>query len=369
MSTKKRQSFNFSEIAMQSTISINRDDNPYDKYVEGGHIESNTLKIRKWGVFGDQYVGPAFHRVFKKGQILYCSRRTYLKKVAVPHFDGITSNTTFVIEPKVVDGFIPQLLPFIMLSSNFTQHSVLYSKGSTNPYINYKDLEGFEFSLPGVAEQNKILNILNKIQGNEHALVDSISSLIKLNDVLLSDSLKKSAPSLPLSKLLTETKRSVSDLSSASKHIGFEHINSDDLFVRECEEVSQINSHKSLFEYGDILYGKIRPYLRKVALSNMEGVCSSDILVLRPEVTETAINIAWYLKSTYFSNVAMSSAKGSKMPRADWNVLQKHTIPASFLDEKYTKIAKAYYDQLSYLNEQLRLTKELQISLTDRLLG
>ncbi|HDZ9287341.1 TPA: hypothetical protein RUZ31_003608, partial [Vibrio cholerae] len=105
MGEHKVLNLKFSDVAMQCKESVDRNNNPYRRYVEGGHIESETLKLRNWGEFGDQYVGPAFHRIFKKGQILYCSRRTYLKKVVIPDFDGITSNTTFVIEAKPADGF------------------------------------------------------------------------------------------------------------------------------------------------------------------------------------------------------------------------------------------------------------------------
>lgn len=154
----------FGEIAQQCKESVDRENNSFDKYVEGGHMDSNNLRISRWGTFGDQYVGPAFHRIFRKGQILYGSRRTYLKKIAIADFDGITANTTFVIEPKINEKFYAPLLPFIMLSDSFTSYSVGKSKGSTNPYINWKDLCDFEIILPSIDRQKTVYKILSKSQ-------------------------------------------------------------------------------------------------------------------------------------------------------------------------------------------------------------
>jgi restriction endonuclease S subunit len=92
--------------------------------------------------------------MFKAGQILYVSRRTYLHKVAVPHFDGICANTTFVIEPTG-RGLLPELLPFVMQSSSFNEHAVHESRGSTNPYVNWKDIAKYKFDVPASLDIQK----------------------------------------------------------------------------------------------------------------------------------------------------------------------------------------------------------------------
>src|SRR6266850_6402967 len=70
------------------------------RYVAGEHMDTDDPRIRRWGLIGDGYLGPAFHMRFKPGHVLYGSRRTYLRKVALADFEGITANTTFVLEPK-----------------------------------------------------------------------------------------------------------------------------------------------------------------------------------------------------------------------------------------------------------------------------
>lgn len=150
----------FGEVAIQQKADIDRESSAVDRYVAGEHMNSENLHIRQWGVFNGQYLGPAFRRKFENGDILYGSRRTYLKKVAVVDFDGITANTTFVIKPNK-EKIYPALLPFLMLSDSFTEHSIKHSKGSVNPYINWKDIANYEFRLPPrIDDQKRIADLL-----------------------------------------------------------------------------------------------------------------------------------------------------------------------------------------------------------------
>lgn len=148
----------FGEVVRQLKEQVNPEADGIERYVAGEHMETENVHIRKWGMVGDGYLGPAFIRGFRKGQVLYGSRRTYLKKVAVAEWDGVTANTTFVIE--AVEGkLLQELLPWIMLSERFTNHSVQESKGSTNPYINFPDIAKFEFDLPPLDQQRRIAEI------------------------------------------------------------------------------------------------------------------------------------------------------------------------------------------------------------------
>ena len=142
----------FEEIVIQKKISVDRENTILTKYVKGEHMDSNDIHLRRWGELKDEYLGPAFIRGFEKGDILYGSRRTYLKKVAIAPFSGITSNTTFVIQGQK-NKIDMALLPFIMLSKNFTENSINNSKGSVNPYINWKDIAKYQLYLPPLNDQ------------------------------------------------------------------------------------------------------------------------------------------------------------------------------------------------------------------------
>ena len=150
----------FGDVVKDVKINIDRLNNPYEFYVAGDHMDSEDLTTHRKGRFATDDVGPAFIRVFKPGQILYGSRRTYLKKIAVADFEGICANTTFVLETKDPLVLEQRLLPFIMLSKDFTTWSIAKSKGSTNPYVLFSDLADFEFELPPLEEQKVLADKL-----------------------------------------------------------------------------------------------------------------------------------------------------------------------------------------------------------------
>jgi len=149
----------FGDVAIQQKGKVDRDNTDLKRYVQGGHMNSEDLHLRSWGELKDEYLGPAFIRRFDEGDILYGSRRTYLRKVVIAPFSGITSNTTFVIRAneKNIDK---RLLPFIMMSEGFTDNSVRNSKGSVNPYINWKDIAKYEFLLPPKDQQAQLAILL-----------------------------------------------------------------------------------------------------------------------------------------------------------------------------------------------------------------
>lgn len=151
--------YRFGDVAIQTKEVVDIENTDLTRYVAGEHMFSEDIHLRKWGTVGDGYLGPAFIRKFNKGDILYGSRRTYLKKVAIADFDGITANTTFVIKANE-DLIEPVLLAHLMLSHDFTEYSVKNSRGSVNPYINWKDIADYEFHLPPKAEQKRLAELL-----------------------------------------------------------------------------------------------------------------------------------------------------------------------------------------------------------------
>lgn len=150
------------------------------KYVAGGHLESETLHIRRFGdVEQDkEVIGSAFHRKFSKGDVLFGTRRAYLRKTGIATFDGICSNTTLVLRTKHSD-LIEGLLPFIVRLEKFTEHVVNRSVGSTNPYVRWRDLADFEFELPSKKEQLQIKEFLWSIQNS----IDKLENVIQKTQI------------------------------------------------------------------------------------------------------------------------------------------------------------------------------------------
>ncbi len=150
----------FGDVVRQVKDKVDPLKSRLDRYVAGEHMDTDDLRLRRWGQINGDYLGPAFHMRFRPGHVLYGSRRTYLRKVVVADFEGICANTTFVLESKDPTVLLSELLPFIMQTEAFHDHSIKQSKGSVNPYVNFSDLAWYEFALPPLEEQRRIAEML-----------------------------------------------------------------------------------------------------------------------------------------------------------------------------------------------------------------
>lgn len=174
--------YRFGDIVKEVKEKVDRSNNPYEYYIAGDHMDTDELHLLRRGCFEGSDVGPAFIRIFKPGQVLYGSRRTYLRKVAVADFEGVTANTTFVLESKDESILLQRLLPFIMQSDRFVQHSIKRSKGSTNPYVLFSDLADYEIELPNIEKQEELANLLwtmNSVKMSYKKLIAATDELVK----------------------------------------------------------------------------------------------------------------------------------------------------------------------------------------------
>lgn len=128
-----------------------------------------------------------------------------------------------------------------------------------------------------------------------------------------------------LGSFASEIKRGVRkrDLADDEKYVGLEHIPRRSIALEEWTTADTVESDKLLFQERDILFGKIRPYLHKVALAHFSGACSSDMIVLRPKEKFFEGYLLFTVFSDTFIELATVASKGTKMPRADWGFLKK----------------------------------------------
>lgn len=103
-------------------------------------------------------------------------------------------------------------------------------------------------------------------------------------------------------------------------YIGLEHIES--WTGRRIDgEIRNSEGLGSAFSAGDVLFGKLRPYLAKVHLAQQDGLISSEALVIRSKAELHSEYLKYYMLSRDFINIVDSSTYGSKMPRASWDFI------------------------------------------------
>ncbi len=130
-----------------------------------------------------------------------------------------------------------------------------------------------------------------------------------------------------LSKLLILRNEKVNPIKETKifRCIDLEDLDSETGQILSWKSAQYQLSLKSKFYIGDILFGKLRPYLRKYALPNFTGICSTEIWVLTPSEFVTSGYAYYLVQSNWFIERA-NQTTGTKMPRADWKLLENESV-------------------------------------------
>jgi len=143
-------------------------------------------------------------------------------------------------------------------------------------------------------------------------------------------------------------------------YVGLEHINKDQGTLTEDVKVDVINTVKNSFKKGDLLYGKLRPYLNKVYLANEDGVCSTDILVFESTPSLNLNYSKYFFLSYKFVNDMTQNSSGVNLPRVSTKYLQECPFPLAPLPEQRAIVSKIeqLFSELDNGISNLKLAQE-----------
>ena len=110
-------------------------------------------------------------------------------------------------------------------------------------------------------------------------------------------------------------------------YIGLEHMPRKCIALENWGHADEVTSNKFEFLQGEILFGKLRPYFHKVGVAPLDGVCSTDILVVRAKSEEWFGLALGHISSEEFVNYADAASTGTKMPRTSWQDMARYEIP------------------------------------------
>ena len=134
------------------------------------------------------------------------------------------------------------------------------------------------------------------------------------------------------------------DICGPVTYVGLENISQDTGYLvgnAVSENPAAIKSLKNEFERGEILYGKLRPNLNKVWLSDRTGICSTDIYVIRSKQDNIAPELyAYIFRSPRFNDAVVSQVKGAQLPRVGWNTIASLEIPLPPLEIQRELVAE-----------------------------
>ena len=129
-----------------------------------------------------------------------------------------------------------------------------------------------------------------------------------------------------LADIADSPRRSVSpaDVAEDTPYIGLEHMPRRSIALTKWDGAGSVTSNKSVFKRGDSLFGKLRPYFHKVGLAPVDGICSTDIVVVIPRDSDWAAFTLACLSSDEFVAFTDQTSTGTKMPRTSWKTMGQY---------------------------------------------
>jgi type I restriction enzyme S subunit len=250
--------------------------------------------------------------------------------IGVAHYyekDFWAHNT--VLYGKEFYGSDPKFIYFLLKSIDFKS----LDAGSAIPSLNRNHVHPITVRVPiEIDEQKAIAEVLSSLDDKIDLLRRQNNTLESLAQTLFrqwfieeaDDSWKTGT----LSDISINVRKSVSvaGISDEVKYVALEHIEKRHIALYACGEGKTVASNKSEFKRNDILFGKLRPYFHKVCFAPFSGICSTDILVIRPkeEIFFPYCLFAYFQDEVVdYSDLA---SEGTRMPRTNWEILGNFSI-------------------------------------------
>ncbi len=253
------------------------------------------------------------------------------------------------------------------------------SNNAVVPILNNRTLETLEIPLPPLDVQQKIASILDAadtLRQKDKALLakyDELTQALFLDMFGDPVSNPKGWEKVELRKLCSFKKKNVKpeDILTDTKYVALDSIQkgTGKIVTIYDTEFGGIKSNKFWFDETYILYGKLRPYLNKVALPDFQGVCSTDIIPIQPIQNKSNRNyISSILKHQSFVSFANERCSGANLPRISPSEVEKYlTISAPLeLQTQFAERVAIIEQQKTQAQASLEKSEELFNSLLQK---
>ena len=153
-----------------------------------------------------------------------------------------------------------------------------------------------------------------------------------------------------LSHIIEASKEKTEDFSDNSvRYVGLENMEKDYGIV-SYGSANNVKSLKNVFSKGQVLYGKLRPYLNKHDVASFDGICSTDIIVFNVKNIANNYFVNQFLNLQYFIEYASSNSKGINLPRVSESIILNAIFPLPPLAEQQ-RIVDRIESQFAKLDE------------------
>lgn len=318
---------------------------------------------------------------------------------------------TVLIRPDC-EKVVPHYLLYLLLTREMKHEMTCRAEGSIVPHLNMSDIRDLEIPvLPPLDKQRQIAHILGildeKIELNRqmNETLEAIARAVfkswyvdfdpvraKMEGRLPASMDAATATLFPsvfqdsplgeipegwkvgtLGEIAKNVRQSVkaSEIGSDELYIGLEHMPRRSITLSEWQTADGLGSNKYRFRKGEILFGKLRPYFHKVGVAPLDGVCSTDILVIQPIDSEWFGIVLGFVSSDEFIAYTNAYSAGTRMPRTNWKDMSRYEIalPPVEVSQKYTEFIRPFIERIIENIHQSRTLSQIRDALLPKLLS
>jgi type I restriction enzyme S subunit len=373
-------------------------------YIGLEHIGAGTLSLIGKGIADDvMSIKARFH----VGDILFGKLRPYFRKIIRAQYDGVCSTDIWVVQPK--DDIDAGYLFYWMASREFVDASMRGSEGTKMPRAQWDFVSRITHTIPPISEQRAIAHILGTLddkielnrrmnetlEGIARALFkswfvdfDPVRAKAEGRDTglpkhiadLFPDSFEDSElGEIPegwttgtLGDVAENPRRGVhpNEIEPSTPYIALEHMPKNCIALTEWGTAKKIESNKFKFNKGEILFGKLRPYFHKVGIAPVDGVCSTDIVVVTSRSAKWLGFVLGHVSSDAFVEYTSARSTGTKMPRTSWGDMAKYNIgiPSEAIATAFTDIIQPLIARMIFSIHESRALAALRDTLLPKLI-
>ena len=152
-------------------------------YLGGEHYDSESIGIYKKGLLDSEAgrkLGFKFHFPFQAGDTIFMSRNPHLKKAGMIFYDGLCSDTSYILRTKDEKVLLHTYLPLVLQTDKFWNFFEENKSGSVNFLLNWKEMQEFEFELPDIRTQRSVADAAWAIEETRLAYEDLLQKTDEL---------------------------------------------------------------------------------------------------------------------------------------------------------------------------------------------
>lgn len=188
-----------------------------------------------------------------------------------------------------------------------------------------------------------------KLEGRQPAHMDAATAAL-FPDSFDDDGLPVGWRSGKLSDVAVNPRNGVKpeQISPETPYIGLEHMPRRSITLPDWGTAADVGSQKSGMCAGDFLFGKLRPYFHKVGIAPVDGICSTDIIVVRPKTPEWAGFVLSIISTDEFVEHTNAGSSGTRMPRTNWSDMGAYeiTMAPGIVASAYDATTKPWRDRI-----------------------